>query len=136
MAGIVIPRDRTDRQQARGYCLNPQCREDSAASLFEFPVDHDHYACPKCGNDQPPGVGLLVLTHLLVPDPKGPIRSGIGQRFRFACDAKRVCFATPTNQEAVTGMPEFTNCMGCLNEIAKLGITNPQGADITANDAA
>jgi len=136
MAGIAIPRDRTDRQQAKGYCMNPQCLEDSASQRFEFPVNHDHYACPKCGNDQPPGVGLLVLTHLLVSDPKGRIQGDMGQRFRFACDVKRGHLATLTNLEAVTGMPEFVSCLGCLAEIEKRGHTDPQGAVITANDAA
>ena len=135
MAGIAVPRDRTIKQQARGYCLNPECRENSNDERFEFPVDHDHYACPKCGNDKPPYVGLLVLTHLIIPDKQGRIVGEMNRQYRFACDERRAHLATATNLEAVTGDPQYATCLGCLAEIERLGIGKPQGSEVTKTDS-
>lgn len=120
MAGITIPRDRTTRQPVRGYCLNPACLEDSADSRYEFCVEHDKFACPKCGCDTPPRVGVLVLTHLLMDDPQGRIRGSGGARYRMACDPKRAHLATESNLEAATGDAYVANCPGCLVEYERL----------------
>ena len=130
MAGILIPRDRTTRQQARGYCFNPECREDSDQDRFEFDVEHDKFCCPKCGNDRPPGVGLLVLTHLLIRDRKGPIHGDMGQSYRLACHKDRAYLATVSNLEAATGDPQFCNCPGCLKVASELKLTTPQGIEL------
>jgi hypothetical protein len=131
MAGIIIPSDRTTKQQARGYCMNPECLEQSDASRFEFDVDHDRFACPKCGNNVPPGVGLLVLTHLLVSDRAGPIIGTMGRRYRLACHKDRAYLATVTNLEAATVCPSIANCPGCLAEAERLKITTAQGVAVT-----
>lgn len=128
MSGLAIPVDRTMRQPPRGYCLNPACLGRSSDSRFEFEVDHDRFSCPKCGNDRPPGVGLLVLTHLLVSDHRGPI-DGITGRYRLACDERRAYLATLTNLEAATGEPSIANCPTCLAEAQRLGVLR-QGASL------
>jgi hypothetical protein len=130
MPGIQIPRDRTKRQPVRGYCFNPECLVDSDDSRFEFDVEHDRFCCPKCGNDRAPGVGLLVLTHLLVRDPKGPIHGDMGQSYRLACHKDRAYLATVSNLEAATGDVEFCNCPGCLEVAEKLKITAQQGVSL------
>lgn len=76
-------------------------------------------------------VGLLVLTHLLIRDPNGPIKGHLG-RFKLACNTKRAYLATITNLEAATGDPSIANCPGCLAAAQKLGIKNPQGSDLLA----
>jgi hypothetical protein len=129
--GIPIPKDRTTQQRPRAYCMNPQCR-DVSDEEFHFNVENDHFACPKCGNNQPPGVGLLVLTHLLVPDRKGPIVGENGSRWRLGCEQKRAYLATVTNLEAATGDPAVANCTGCLAEAARLGITQAGGTPVVA----
>lgn len=131
MTGIVIPSDRTTAQQPMGYCLNPACRERSEDSRFEFAVDHDRFCCPKCGSHDAPGVGLLVLTHLLIRDPHGPIKGELG-RFKVACDTRRAYLATFTNLEAATADPSIANCPGCLAAAEKSGIRTPQGAALLA----
>ena len=130
MPGIQIPRDRTKRQPARGYCFNPECLVDSDDKLFAFDVEHDRFCCPKCGNDRAPGVGLLVLTHLMIRDPKGPIHGDMGQSYRLACHKDRAYLATVSNLEAATGDVEFCNCPGCLEVAEKLKITMPQGVSL------
>ena len=117
MSKIIIPGDRTTKQPARGYCLNPECRETSDASRFEFEVTNGEVVCPKCGANEAPTVGLLVLIHLLVPDKNGPIK-GMNGRYRLACDSKRAYLATGTNQEAATGDVRHANCPGCLEAVA------------------
>jgi hypothetical protein len=112
MSGIVIPRDRTDKQPPTGYCLNPECQVDN--QRYEFEVKHDRFACPKCGASKPPIVGLLVLTHWFVPAKNGPIEDGGGLRFKLACDDKRAYLATFTNLEAATKVLDLVNCPGCL----------------------
>jgi len=131
MAGVIVPNDRTSKQQPRGYCLNPECLEDSAQSRFEFDVDHDRFCCPKCGGRDGPMVGLLVLTHLLVRDQGGPIVGQFG-RFKLACHNSRAYLATVTNLEAATSDPSIANCPGCLAAAAKAGIKVPQGAALFA----
>ena len=129
--GITIPRDRTTRQPARGFCFNPECLEDSDNDRFEFDVEHDKFCCPKCGNNRPPGVGLLVLTHLLIRDNKGPIHGDMGLSYRLACHKDRAYLATVTNMEAATGDPEFCNCAGCLKVAEEMKLTMPQGIALT-----
>lgn len=127
MTGIIIPNDRTIKQQPRGYCLNPACRESSLADRFEFDVDNDHFACPKCGADGPPIAGLLVLTHFLIQDRRGPIIGGGNIHYRFACDSVRAYLATETNQEAASGELTAVNCRGCLEAVAREKIRSTQG---------
>lgn len=109
---VKVPDDRTTKQKLRGYCYNPECRDKG--DRFEFEVDHDGFACPKCGADETPMVGLLVLTHLLLPDPKGKIVGAQGIRYRQACDGERTRIATTTNMEAGSGEISVVNCQGCL----------------------
>lgn len=122
MSGIVIPGDRSIKQQSFGVCMNPACRNVSTDERFIFPVDDDHFACPKCGADKPPVAGLLAQIHLLIPDPKGVIEGAGGLRYRLACDENRAYLATATNQEAATGELAAANCPGCLAEAKKLKI--------------
>ena len=132
MTGIAIPHDRTDQQPLRGYCLNPACLEDSADQRFEFDVEHDRFACPKCGGQDAPMVGLLVIIHLLIRDAKGPIKGQMA-RFRVACNTKRAYLATLTNMEAATGDPSIANCPGCRAEAKRLGIDRQrQGTHLLA----
>jgi hypothetical protein len=126
MPGLLLPNDRTTKQQPRGYCYNPDCRNTSDDERFEFDIDHGTFACPKCGSDNPVTTGLLVLVHFLVKDPKGPIRGSSG-RFRFACDPTRVVLATTTNQEAASGDLRAVNCPGCLTTAAHMKLENQQG---------
>lgn len=128
----VIPLDRTNKQPVIGYCLNPACRERSDDDRFEFPVEHDRFACPKCGYDTPPRVGVLVLTHLLFEDPKGPIGGGEGRRYRIACDPKRSHLATLSNKEAATGDAYVANCPGCLLEYQRLRMPALTGVALIA----
>lgn len=133
MAGIVIPHDRTTKQMARGYCMNPQCLESSAHDRFEFDVEHDRFACPKCGSNTPPLVGLLVLTHWLIADPQGCIVGNMGMQYRLGCDTKRAYLATVSNLEAATGDVSQVNCPGCKEMIAVLGNRNQGYAVIPKN---
>jgi len=114
MSGIIVPCDRTTKQPGRGYCFNPDCRESSLDDRFEFNIEDDLLACPKCGATDPPMVGLLVLTHFLVTDPKGPVVGARRQRYRLACDSHRAYLATRTNMEAASGELSAVNCPGCL----------------------
>lgn len=123
MAGIIIPGDRSVKQQSFGVCMNPACREVSTDERFTFPVEHDHFACPKCGANKSPTVNLLALIHFLIPDRQGPIEGMGGLRYRLGCDEKRAYLATTTNQEAATGELAAANCVGCLAEAKKLNIT-------------
>lgn len=126
MSGIVVPEDRVVNQPATGFCRNPKCREKSTEE-FTFQVEHDRFACPKCGADSAPMVGLLVLTHLLVPEKGGPIKGKGGLTYRIGCDQKRAYLATVTNQEAATDNPKIANCPGCLAAAEKLGIKTATG---------
>lgn len=119
---VKVPNDRTVYQPARAFCRNPQCREESNKE-FEFDVTHDNFGCPKCGANKSPMVGLLVLTHLLIPNPAGPIIGSGGRRFALGCDQKRAYLATVTNLEAATDNPEIANCPGCLDRAKSLGYT-------------
>lgn len=120
--GVAVPHDRTTKQPLRGYCLNSACLEDPQHSRFEFEAHNDHFTCPKCGADSPLMVGLLTLTHLLLPDPAGKILGSGGQRYRFACDGERTILATETNNEAATGVLELVNCPGCLKAAESLRV--------------
>lgn len=131
MAGIAIPHDRTTKQPVRGYCYNPECREDSRDERYEFTVEQDCFACPKCGGDTPPRVGLLVLVHLLIEDAKGPIVGALGLRYRLGCDERRAYLATVTNLEAATGLVSAANCPGCLAEHVRLKLPHMTGQAVT-----
>jgi len=119
---IVPPKDRTQKQAVRAYCVNPQCWEDDSGGRFEFTVEHGEIACPKCGANEPPMVGLLVLVHMLLPDQKGPIRGSGGLRYKLGCEQARAYLATETNLEAATGDIQAANCPGCLKAAEALGI--------------
>lgn len=127
MSGIVIPEDRTTKQQSFGVCMNIECREVSTDERFTFPVNDDHFCCPKCGADKPPMVGMLAMVHLLIRAKEGPIEGMGGLRYRLACDSVRSYLATHTNQEAATGEIAAVNCVGCLAEAEKLKIKQPAG---------
>ncbi len=133
MSGIAVPGDRTLKQPVTGFCRNPQCREQSDRE-FTFTVEHDHFACPKCGADKAPMVGTLVLTHLLVPDPKGPVIGRGGIRWQIACDTKRAYLATATNLEAVTDQIGVVNCPGCLAVAEELGLRGATGRSLILNE--
>lgn len=120
---VTIPADRTLKQPKFAFCRNPQCREVSDKE-FTFRVDHDNFACPKCGADRDPMIGLLVITHLLIPKPDGPVKGSGGRRFAIACDLRRAYLATATNEEAVTDNARLINCPGCQAAVEKLNI-NP-----------
>lgn len=123
MAGIVIPHDRTSKQPCAGCCMNPACKENSDDERFVFMADHDHFACPKCGADRAPTVGLLSLVHFLIPDRKGHIVGMGGLRYQLGCDDTRAYLATVTNEEAATGELSIVNCPGCLAEASKRNLT-------------
>lgn len=118
----MIPSDRTDQQPIRAFCANPQCR-DKSDKEFSWTVEHEDVACPKCGANAPPFVGLYVLIHMMVPDPAGPIVSIGGARYRLACDPKRAYTATLTNLEAATADRDACNCPGCLEATKGMGKT-------------
>lgn len=122
MPGIIIPEDRCGKQPSFGVCMNPACREKNTDERFIFPVEHDHFACPKCGANKGPMAGLLAQIHLLIPDRHGPIEGVGGLRYRLACNSTRAYLATHTNQEAATGELAAANCPGCLAEADKLKI--------------
>lgn len=124
MAGIAMPKDRTVKQPATGFCRNKHCRIDGKE--FQFPVEHDRFACPKCGADSKPMVGVLVLTHLLLPHEQGPLKGRSG-RWVIACDDQRAYLATATNQEAATDNAEVANCPGCLAKAIALGAVKVNG---------
>ncbi len=69
---VEVPRDRTNKQPANGFCRNPECQEDGQDE-YRFEVHHARVECPKCGANQAPMIGLLVLTHLMIRDGNGPI---------------------------------------------------------------
>lgn len=128
-ATITIARDRTLKQPVRGYCLNPNCACGSGAfDRFEFTVKNDAFACPKCGANEAPLVGVLVLIHLLVHDQeKGEFKGMKGLRYRLACDRKREHLATNTNLEAATGTLAHVTCPGCRRAAARLNLKTNQG---------
>jgi hypothetical protein len=107
--------------------MNPECLVDSDDKMFTFDVQHDGFACPKCGNNRAPGVGLLVLTHLMIRDRNGPIHGDMGQSYRLACHKDRAYLATVTNLEAATGDIRFCNCPGCLKVANEMKIKTCQG---------
>lgn len=126
---ITVPQDRSLKQPAMGFCRNPQCRERSDQE-YRFIIEHDHCACPKCGANREPMIGLLVLTHLLIPSPDGPVIGGGGIRYEIACDARRAYLATATNMEAVTDNYRVANCPGCVERAKMLAIKQPLGEEL------
>ena len=131
--GGRVASDRTTKQMARGFCRNPEC-QDKPGEQFEFDVEHDHFACPKCGADRPPMIGLLTLTHLLLRNEQGPILGTGGLRYALGCDSKRAYLATHSNNEAATGDIEVANCPGCLARAESLGLKKNQGWALSLED--
>jgi hypothetical protein len=126
---VVIPEDRSLKQPSMGFCRNPACR-DRSDQEFTFVIEHDPVVCPKCGADQEPMIGMLVMTHLLIPDPAGPISGSGGLRYHIACDVRRAYLATATNLEAVTDNVKVANCPGCLAVARKLGVKRNTGQEL------
>lgn len=120
MSGIVLPQDRDIKQPAIGYCRNPACRESSGLE-FWFRVEHDHYACPKCGETRYPIVGPLVLVHWLRPTVDGPITGRGGRRFALGCETRRAYLATASNLEAATDNAGLVTCEGCIRSALRAG---------------
>jgi hypothetical protein len=126
---VIVPQDRSLKQPAVGFCRNPKCR-DRSDQEFTFTIKHDQPACPKCGANREPMIGMLVLTHLLIPTAAGPVLGVGGLRYAIACEAKRAYLATATNLEAVTDNPAIANCPGCIERAAKLKIKTPTGTQL------
>lgn len=120
MAGVVVPGDRTLKVPVMGFCRNPQCRTKSNEE-YHFYVDHDTFHCPKCRADSEPMVGVLVLTHLLIPHTSGPIIGKGGMRYVIGCDSERAYLATVTNLEAATDNHKIANCPQCLKRAKEIG---------------
>ena len=127
---IIVPNDRTCKQPARGYCLNPDCR--GTTPRFEFESEHSPVVCPKCGSDQGPTVGLLVLIHFLYPNKQGEIIGEGGMHYSLACDSARAILATVTNQEAATGEISAVNCPGCLKNAVEKKLAKVSGWALAA----
>jgi len=130
---VVMPKDRTIKQPVFAFCRNPECRVVSNQD-FTFHVEHAHVACPKCGANQDPMIGVLTLCHHLMPHPQGPIIGHAGRRYRLACDAKRAYLATATNLESATDQPQIVNCPGCRAEIENQRIVNPTGVPFSETE--
>lgn len=73
---------------------------------------------------------MLVLTHLLIRDIRGPIHGDMGLSYRLACHASRAYLATVSNLEAATGDPQFCTCPGCLKVASEMKLTIPQGIEL------
>ena len=136
---IKIPDDRTTAQPVTAFCMNPECATENAetgelSERFLFDVSAGQVACPKCGANESPLVGLLTLTHMLLRDNNGPIRGMGGLKYKLACDHKRRVLATNTNQEAATGDLRACNCLGCLTYCAEMGISKNSGVPIGAQN--
>ena len=116
--GILVPHDRSLKQPVIAFCSNPECAENGKE--FNFITEHDRFCCPKCKNDQPPGVGLLVLIHVLMRDNQGPVTGAKGLKYKIACDSKRAYLATATNLEGATGDPTCANCPDCLKKVTEM----------------
>lgn len=132
MSNIIIPGDRTIKQPVRAYCTNPECLESSDHERFEFQTEHSPVVCPKCGANEAPMVGLLVLVHYLHRQKDGPIKGVGGLRYQIACDEKRAYLATLTNQEAMSGELRMVNCPGCLKAAQDKGMDRLQGFALIA----
>ena len=119
MSGIILPSDRSIKQPALGYCSRPECAVDGAE--YRFRVEHDHYACPKCGETRYPTVGPLVLVHWLRPTGDGPITGRGGRRFALGCETRRAYLATASNLEAATDNAGLVTCEGCIRSALRAG---------------
>tara|TARA_R110000803_G_scaffold192716_1_gene255609 strand:+ start:210 stop:644 length:435 start_codon:yes stop_codon:yes gene_type:complete len=128
---ISIPADRTVKQPSQGFCRNPACVESGRRYTFE--IENNHAACPKCGADRAPFVGLLVLTHLLIQDKDGPIDGDSGLRYLIACDTTRAYLATVTNKEAATDNESLYNCQGCAEAFLRHKNNRTLVSETTAN---
>lgn len=103
----------TLKQPVVWRCINPMC-VPPGERYFEFTSDHDR--CPKCTMG-PPCVYKKALIHMMIQDPKGPIRGDLGIRYRIVCDPKRTYLATAKNGEAVTVDTNAINCPGCIKTL-------------------
>lgn len=133
MSNVLIPHDRTNKQPVRAICRNPECLEQSSDPHFSFACEHEKVACPKCGANQSPMIGLLVLTHYLYRDRDGCITGTGGLTYSLACDTKRAYMATTTNQEAASGELSVVNCPGCLAAVEKKQLAKKTGWQLLAN---
>jgi hypothetical protein len=124
---VIVPDDRTQKQPVHCFCRNPACREKPTDPWFIFQAENDTPACPKCKADKIPIVGMLTLTHILIPDASGKVEGAEGTRWRIGCDSARAYLATTTNNEAATSIPSVVNCPGCIVAIEKLGIRKDSG---------
>ncbi len=131
MAKVIIPGDRTDKQPVTAFCCNAECLPDSASKRFEFPVEHEHIACPKCGATESPMIGVLSLIHFLHRNPNGKIVGSGGLRYQLACTDSRPYLATLTNDEAATDQLGPVNCPGCLAAIKEKKLKDKQGLVVT-----
>lgn len=124
----MIPEDRTIKQPSKGFCRNPECRTEHGE--FQFEVVHEAFECPKCGANRQPMVGMLVMTHLILPKKGGPIRGVGGLQFYIACDDTRAYMATTSNLEAASDNPAMVNCPACVDAVKKLCVKKPTGANL------
>lgn len=123
--GIVLHPDQTIKQPVVWRCSNPYC---IPVGQMWFDFESDYAICPKCTSEGYPNVSKRSLIHLMLRDPKGPIK-GVYSRYRLACDASREQLATPTNGEAATDHFEAANCPGCLMAVGNKLIAD-QGTNI------
>lgn len=108
-------------------CNSPTCRNEPEAKLFHLVEDEQNkpsedQACPVCGLSQ--GLLRLSVIHLLIPDPKGPVKSnGPNQllpadhyRYKYGCQEWNDLVAKdPTmTPRHVTGERAACTCYGCL----------------------
>jgi 4-hydroxy-3-methylbut-2-en-1-yl diphosphate synthase IspG/GcpE len=128
---ILIPGDRTQAQPVRAFCRNVECLESSDQRRFEFDVEHEQVACPKCGATEAPMIGVLSLVHFLHRNPQGKIVGMGGLRYQLACDEKRAYLATHTNLEAATDQLQAVNCPGCLRAAKEKKLKDKQGLVVT-----
>jgi len=104
------------------------------SSLEGNAEDNSVDRCPKCTAVGPPYVVVLVLIHILIPDPNGKLVGQSQTRYRVACDPNRDYSATFTNKEAATGDPASSNCPGCVAEARRVKYTHQMaGAYVTGS---
>lgn len=131
MSKVIIPGDRCEHQPVRAFCCNVECLNSSSDKRFEFDVEHEEVACPKCGATEAPMIGVLSLVHFLHRNPAGKINGMGGLKYQLACDEKRVTLATHTNLEAATDQLSAVNCPGCLTAAKEKKLKDKQGLVVT-----
>lgn len=129
-SGIVLPDERSCKQKHYAFCANPDCRENGQE--FRFQIEQTLVPCPKCGATDPPMVGMLCKTHLLIRDKSGPFAGASGLRYRMGCDPqrKRHHLSTITNHEAFTDDRTICNCEECLIEADRVNAEAISGTAI------